>query len=667
MRSSETVWGNWTGSGNVTLGSVAANQIAFNGSASTTLDMNSHKILDVTNGTAAQDAAAFGQLATAVNAAVSGTANKLAKFAGTNAVGNSNLSDDGTVITLTGRTAIAGTSYSSVFNYVPSGENTYIRGGQTTSVVYVGDTNTGGINIGASGNATSVLGPLTIGQLIGTIITPSLTSGSSTNDWAPTSLSTATTIFANCLGTTCTVTGMTGGVNGRQITIYNTGAGELDLPNGSASSAAADRFNNSNYNGTVVLVANTGCAVQYTYLSSDQFWHETGWVCNPWADNGTTLTGPRSLSTSGNIATTSSGNISSNTYVNAATSVYAHSGGSYLSNQASVDSLGFGYGTNGVFTGYVNAIGYNEGVLQFRNLSICDGKGSASNNCMIQTTGSTGGVTLGDSATSPITFLNGPSGDNTYDGTHLEGADEWLMLSGAPATGSPIGSNYWFAATGTGAGLQTGTQVTGRPGINALHIGTATSGSVTYVLSSGSAVDFSEGSWSYDWAGDFPTLSSSSSSVASMYVAEIGFLDTTTENQVDGCFFAYDKGNNITGSKNAGNVDALECWCAANSVRTGYLINATGNSDEAFALGTGTIVAGTFYRLKIVMTGTTRAEFYRNGTKVCDINTNIPSGSTRGTGFGFEMIPKASTGTGDRTMEVDYSKWAVDLTAKRSP
>lgn len=79
----------------------------------------SHKITNLTNGSSAQDAAAFGQIATAVNAAVSGTANTIPKFTGTNVIGNSSVTDNGTTFAINvnkftvtesnGNTAVAGT------------------------------------------------------------------------------------------------------------------------------------------------------------------------------------------------------------------------------------------------------------------------------------------------------------------------------------------------------------------------------------------------------------------------------------------------------------------------------------------------------------------------------------------------------------------------------
>jgi hypothetical protein len=60
------------------------------------VDLGAHKITSLANGSAPQDAAAFGQIGIAVNAAVSGTANTLAMFTGTNTIGNSAITYNGT-------------------------------------------------------------------------------------------------------------------------------------------------------------------------------------------------------------------------------------------------------------------------------------------------------------------------------------------------------------------------------------------------------------------------------------------------------------------------------------------------------------------------------------------------------------------------------------------
>ena len=63
---------------------------------------NSHKITNLTNGSGAQDAAAFGQIATAVNAAVTGTSGRSARFTGTNTIGTGAFTDDGTSASISG-------------------------------------------------------------------------------------------------------------------------------------------------------------------------------------------------------------------------------------------------------------------------------------------------------------------------------------------------------------------------------------------------------------------------------------------------------------------------------------------------------------------------------------------------------------------------------------
>lgn len=280
-----------------------------------------------------------------------------------------------------------------------------------------------------------------------------------------------------------------------------------------------------------------------------------------------------------------------------------------------------------------------------------------------------GGTLLVDNG-NLATFSGGASGINEENILHLEYPDEWMQTqAGATiATGSLIGTSYQLQFSGSGTGLTTPTQVSNRNGIAALTTGLSTAGGYSTIISDTQGVDFADGDWDYEWVGNWPILASSSSASATEYASLIGFFDSpTTVNQTDGCYFAYDKGNFMTGGPNTGFVDALECWCASNGTRTKYLINATGNSDETFPLGTGTIVAGTFYRLKVHIKASTRAEFYRNGTKVCDINTNVPTGTTRRTGMGFSIFSNAATGTGVRNIETDWTKWDVTKAAVRNP
>ena len=63
-------------------------------SAGAQSDMTSHKIVNLTNGSSAQDAAAFGQISTAVNAAVSGVSPHLSVFTGANTLGTASVVDN---------------------------------------------------------------------------------------------------------------------------------------------------------------------------------------------------------------------------------------------------------------------------------------------------------------------------------------------------------------------------------------------------------------------------------------------------------------------------------------------------------------------------------------------------------------------------------------------
>ena len=65
--------------------------------------------------------------------------------------------------------------------------------------------------------------------------------------------------------------------------------------------------------------------------------------------------------------------------------------------------------------------------------------------------------------------------------------------------------------------------------------------------------------------------------------------------------------------------------------------------------------------------GSSEADFYRNGTKVCEITTDVPSGTTERTGFGQSIYPEAATGTGARSIEIDQTRVALDMTSARSP
>ncbi len=108
----------------------------------------------------------------------------------------------------------------------------------------------------------------------------------------------------------------------------------------------------------------------------------------------------------------------------------------------------------------------------------------------------------------------------------------------------------------------------------------------------------------------------------------------------------------------------------ANSARTTYLMDGSTTSDESFTTVNQPVAALTLpntniYTLKIVMTLATRAEFYINGTKSCDINTHVPSGSSRLSGI--QVMELKSNGATTSLLDIDRTRIAVDLTSARSP
>lgn len=246
---------------------------------------------------------------------------------------------------------------------------------------------------------------------------------------------------------------------------------------------------------------------------------------------------------------------------------------------------------------------------------------------------------------------------NDYRSKHFEWTNEFVT--------SNSGNDFTGAVSGTGASNSTIAGL-GRPGVLDQMTGTTNTGLAR--MNTNSAHPFTQSAQVlYEWTGGVPVLSTSGDE----YTLMVGLIsDVGVVNQNNGCYFMYDRGNVATGGPNSGNADKWSCWCADNGTRTKFLMASSGNSDESFALGDGAIAAATLpntniYTLKIVVTGTTRAEFYRNGTKVCNINTNLPSSDIRGTIASVQIIKSA--GTTSMHAYSDRMRYAIDLTAARSP
>lgn len=93
-----------------------------------------------------------------------------------------------------------------------------------------------------NGTNASIAGTLTVGQIIGTIISPTAVTGA-VNDWAPTGLATAATILVTSSSSTILLNGIAGGVNGRRLRIVNNDAAQtLLIRNENAGSTAGNRI-----------------------------------------------------------------------------------------------------------------------------------------------------------------------------------------------------------------------------------------------------------------------------------------------------------------------------------------------------------------------------------------------------------------------------------------
>ncbi len=262
----------------------------------------------------------------------------------------------------------------------------------------------------------------------------------------------------------------------------------------------------------------------------------------------------------------------------------------------------------------------------------------------------------------------GDINDNDYEGTHLEWWDEFLVGPG----GAQSTSNGFLIQTLTSNGVVTAaTATTGRPGIVTEATGTIVGGRAALTTTAVSVADFGSGTWTAKWVGGFPTLSTA----AIEYGFITGFIDVSTSlNQVDGCYFLYDRLPAATapgtGTITAG-ADKWQCWCSANSVRTGYTMDGTIVSQGSFTTVNAPVAALTWpstnvSNLKVVVdAGAARAQFYVNGVKSCEITTNIPSGSARLAGYGFFIL--GSAGGTSRTVDTDVVRLSVDLTSARTP
>jgi hypothetical protein len=212
----------------------------------------SHKITNLANGSSAQEAAAFGQIATAVNAALSGTSGRSCRFTGTNTAGNGGWTDDGT-------------------------------------------------NETALGTLTSIVGANTFGETRGNVVSPTAIAANTDNYTGCATNASICQISAT--GSTRVLTGMTGGAAGRILTLTNVGASiAVEFDNEHANSTAANRFT---LPGAQDWTLYAGCSFTFEYDGTNSRWKLKSYGCHSLPNiTISRLTTTSTMSISGNVSET---------------------------------------------------------------------------------------------------------------------------------------------------------------------------------------------------------------------------------------------------------------------------------------------------------------------------------------------------------------------------
>jgi hypothetical protein len=180
----------------------------------------------------------------------------------------------------------------------------------------------------------------------------------------------------------------------------------------------------------------------------------------------------------------------------------------------------------------------------------------------------------------------------------------------------------------------------GAPGI--FQISTSTFSNGVFIIRSGLTVfRFGGGTYTEESRVRIPTLSDGTET----FTFRSGFLDTSTTEAVDGCFFRYTHGTD------SGRWQGV---CRDN------------NTETTTTAGAGpTVSAATWYKLKVTVNAAgTSVDFSVDGSSIGAITTNIPTGSGRETGFAPAAMLK-SAGTTARTADIDYTWLKIDLTTAR--
>jgi hypothetical protein len=199
--------------------------------------------------------------------------------------------------------------------------------------------------------------------------------------------------------------------------------------------------------------------------------------------------------------------------------------------------------------------------------------------------------------------------------------------------------------TGSGASTSGGTtNATNRVGVIRSGTGTTTTGRAAMQTATLSTLALGAGPAVFELALNVTTLSA----VAERYHLIAGFFDTNAADQVDAVAFVYDEGGVSTGSAASAN---WQLYTSSNSTRT-WTTTSTA------------VPAATWTTLRIeVNADGTSVEFFVDNVSVGTHTTNIPTGTARVVGFGWQILK--SLGTTSRTIDADYIAVEVDFTTPR--
>ncbi len=242
----------------------------------------------------------------------------------------------------------------------------------------------------------------------------------------------------------------------------------------------------------------------------------------------------------------------------------------------------------------------------------------------------TGNLTVEGTVNLPATYRNYVEYFNDFmDETSNAGDAIWgedISGTGAACTATAIGTNF-----------------ANRPGMSRCTTGTTFNGRAGLVTSLNS-IALGQGTTTFETAVEITTLSV----LAQRYVLQAGFFDTNSTSTTDGAYILYDEGGNTSGSAASAN---WQCVTASNNART-------------FTTSSVAVTASTVHRLTTVVNRAgNEVKFYVNGTEICTHTTNIPTGTTRATSHGFQVLK--ALGTTARTFDVDYNYARIDFTTPR--